>query len=124
MRRYEPSKINCILDGDSAGRKAALRTLPLTFKVGLEFNYVQLPEKTDPDDLLSQHGSEAFEPYLKKANGPLELLFDELLPLGVKSTTQEKLRAIKQLFELVVLSKSEIAQEDLLLKASKLIHIK
>lgn len=123
IRRYEPSKINCILDGDSAGRKAALRTLPLTFKVGLEFQYLQLPEKTDPDDLLSENGAQAFEPYLKKACGPLELLFEEMLPKGAQSSTQEKLRATKQLFELVILSKSEIAQEDLLLKASKLIQL-
>lgn len=123
MRRYAPSKINCLLDGDSAGRKAALRTLPLTFKLGLEFQYVQLPEKTDPDDLLSREGSSAFEPYLKNACGPLDLLFKDMLPQGAQSSTQEKLKATKYLFELVALSKSEIAQEDLLQKASKLIQI-
>ena len=123
IRRYEPSTINCILDGDSAGRKAALRTLELTFKVGLEFQYIKLPEKTDPDDLLSQQGAQAFDPFFKHAFGPLELLFEEALPRGSNASTQEKLNASKQLFELVSLLKSEIAQEDYLRKASKLIQI-
>ena len=123
IRRYEPSTINCILDGDSAGRKAALRTLELTFKVGLEFQYIKLPEKTDPDDLLSQQGAQAFDPFFKHAFGPLELLFEEALPKGSSASTQEKLNASKQLFELVSLLKSEIAQEDYLRKASKLIQI-
>ena len=41
-------KIECLLDGDAAGRKAALRTLPLCFKVGTEFSYLSLPEKRIP----------------------------------------------------------------------------
>ena len=80
-----------------------MRTLPLTFKLGLEFQYVQLPEKTDPDDLLSREGSSAFEPYLKNACGPLDLLFKDMLPQGAQSSTQEKLKATKYLFELVAL---------------------
>ena len=74
MRRYEPSKIECLLDGDAAGKKAALRTLPLTFKVGLEFSYLTLPEKSDPDDLLCTKGIEGLEELRTSAFGPIQLL--------------------------------------------------
>ena len=52
LRRYDPPFVECLLDGDSAGRKAALKYIPLAFKAGLEFRYLLLPEKADPDDLL------------------------------------------------------------------------
>ena len=61
LRRYEPAAVDCLLDGDSAGRKAALRALPLAFKAGLEFNFLLLPEKADPDDLLREQGAAALE---------------------------------------------------------------
>ena len=119
LRRYEPSKIECLLDGDSAGKKAALRTLPLTFKVGLEFSYLTLPDKSDPDDLLCQKGTSGLEELRANAFGPIQLLLDSLLPNGASSSTQEKIKASKQIFELLNQLKSEIAQEDYLQELSK-----
>ena len=119
LRRYEPSKIECLLDGDAAGKKAALRTLPLTFKVGLEFSYLTLPEKSDPDDLLSTNGIEALEALRTKAFGPIQLLLDSLLPDGSSSSTQEKIKASRHIFELLSYLNSEIAQEDYLQEVSK-----
>ena len=123
IRRYEPSRVDCLLDGDSAGRKAALRTLPLTFKVGLEFQYLKLPEKVDPDDLLRKEGVQAIEALRQNSIGPIELLLEEALPKGRESTTQEKLNATQQVFELINHLKSDIAQEDYLKKVSKIIQI-
>jgi DNA primase len=123
IRRYEPSRVDCLLDGDSAGRKAALRTLPLTFKVGLEFQYLKLPEKIDPDDLLRKEGVQAIEALRQNSIGPIELLLEEALPKGKESTTQEKLNATQQVFELINHLKSDIAQEDYLKKVSKIIQI-
>ena len=54
LRRYDPPFIECLLDGDSAGRKAALKYIPLAFKAGLEFRFLLLPEKADPDQLLRE----------------------------------------------------------------------
>lgn len=123
IRRYEPTRVDCLLDGDSAGRKAALRTLPLTFKVGLEFQYLKLPEKVDPDDLLRKEGVQAIEALRQNSIGPIELLLEEALPKGKESTTQEKLNATQQVFELINHLKSDIAQEDYLKKVSKIIQI-
>lgn len=119
LRRYEPSKIECLLDGDMAGKKAALRTLPLTFKVGLEFSYLILPEKSDPDDLLCSQGTEALEKLRSKAFGPIQLLLESLLPKGSSSSTQEKIKVSKHIFELLSQLKSQIAQEDYLQEVSK-----
>ena len=123
LRRYQTPKIECLLDGDAAGRKAALRTLPLCFKVGTEFSYLSLPEKTDPDDLLREGGAKALEDLRAKAFGPIQLLLEELLPNGGSSSTQEKIKASQKIFELLIELKSEIAQEDYLQTVSKIAQI-
>jgi DNA primase len=63
MWRLDPAPILCF-DGDSAGRKAAiraaLRALPhITPERTLRF--VELPAGQDPDDVISSGGSDAFE---------------------------------------------------------------
>jgi DNA primase len=66
MWRLDPSPILCF-DGDSAGRKAAiraaLRALPL---IGPErtLRFVELPPGQDPDDVVRSGGREAFEAQL------------------------------------------------------------
>ncbi|WP_269525676.1 DNA primase [Coraliomargarita parva] len=123
LRRYEPSHIDCLLDGDRAGRKAALRILPLTFKAGLEFRYLRLPDKADPDDLLREQGAEALEPLRAQACGPIELAMEEVLPPGQKATTQEKTRALRRIFELLQSVPSEVAREDYLAHAARIAQV-
>jgi DNA primase len=66
MWRLDPSPILCF-DGDSAGRKAAiraaLRALP---HIGPErtLRFVELPAGQDPDDVVREAGREAFEALL------------------------------------------------------------
>jgi DNA primase len=68
MWRLDPSPILCF-DGDSAGRKAAiraaLRALPF---IGPErtMRFVELPPGQDPDDVVRSGGREAFEELLAK----------------------------------------------------------
>lgn len=123
LRRYQVSRIECLLDGDTAGQKAALRTLPLAFRAGLEFTYLTLPEKTDPDDLFREEGISSLEVLRTKAFGPIELFLKTFLPKFEKSSTQEKIKASEKLFELLNEIKSEIAQEDYLKKMSKIAQI-
>jgi DNA primase len=68
MWRLDPSPILCF-DGDSAGKKAAiraaLRALPhITPERTLRF--VELPAGQDPDDVIRTGGREAFEALLEK----------------------------------------------------------
>jgi DNA primase len=68
MWRLDPSPILCF-DGDSAGRKAAiraaLRALPF---IGPDrtLRFVELPPGQDPDDVVRSGGREAFEALLAK----------------------------------------------------------
>ena len=123
LRRYEPNSIECLLDGDSAGRKAALRALPLAFKAGLEFRFLLLPEKTDPDDLLRKQGSNALEGLRKTAKSGIELLIADNLPEDRAPTTHEKTTALRAVFELLHHVPSEVAREDYIQIAARLVSV-
>lgn len=123
MRRYDPSSIECLLDGDSAGRKAALRALPLAFKAGLEFRFLLLPEKADPDDLLREQGADALEPLRKTAKSGIELAISDSLPEGRAPTTHEKTTALRTIFELLHHVPSEVAREDYIQIAARLVGV-
>lgn len=123
LRRYEPHHVDFLLDGDAAGRKAALRTLPLTLKAGLEFRFLRLPEKADPDDLLRSGGAAALDPLRAAAIGPVQLAMEELLPPGREAGPQEKARALAQVFELLENVPSEVAREDYLKAAARIAQV-
>lgn len=123
MRRYQPNTVECLLDGDKAGRKAALRALPLAFKAGLEFRYLLLPEKADPDDLLRQHGAAALEPLRANSKSAIELAISESLPEDRAPSTNEKTTALRNVFDLLQHVPSEVAREDYIQTASKLLNV-
>ena len=65
-------------DGDSAGVKAAIRSIDRILphlRAGCSVNYIFLKEKKDPDELLHSLGSEVFENYLKKAKPFVDILW-------------------------------------------------
>ncbi|MEM7790180.1 MAG: DNA primase [Verrucomicrobiota bacterium] len=123
LRRYEPGLVECLLDGDSAGRKAALKTIPLALKTGLEFRFLLLPEKTDPDDLLKTGGAEALEPLQNNAKTAIELLVEDGLPDGEPPSTREKTLILQKIYELIAAVPSQVAREDYIQTASRLIGV-
>ncbi|MGM0906751.1 MAG: DNA primase [Pseudomonadota bacterium] len=74
-------RIVCCYDGDRAGRDAAWRALenalPL-LRDGLDMAFLFLPEGEDPDSVVREHGSEAFEQQLKRATPFTEYFFEHL----------------------------------------------
>ena len=73
MWRLDPSPILCF-DGDSAGRKAAVRVatraLPL-IRPDRTLRFVELPSGQDPDDVIRSGGRDAFEALIE-APEPLD----------------------------------------------------
>jgi DNA primase len=68
-------------DGDAAGRKAAWRALEVSLPLAPDnkpLKFLFLPEKDDPDSYIRQHGREAFEALVAKAQPLSEFLLAEL----------------------------------------------
>ena len=90
--RLDPSPILCF-DGDSAGRKAAIRAAgrALPF-IGPErtLRFVELPQGQDPDDLVRSGGKEAVEALLSSPEGLADRLWRHELDAAPLTTPEAR----------------------------------
>lgn len=66
LKRYSKN-VFILFDGDSAGKKASLRALPILLANGLSPKTLSLPDSMDPDDYLQKYGVEKLKKLLGKA---------------------------------------------------------
>jgi len=80
LSKYTKELIFCF-DGDLAGRKAAWRALESALphiNLGLNINFIFLPEEHDPDSLIRQDGAAGFLNRLKQATPLHTFLLDTI----------------------------------------------
>ena len=83
LKRYT-NKIILFFDGDSAGKKAELRSLPLLLSEGLRVHHVRL-EGMDPDECIKKKGASFLKKALEESQDLfLYMFFDQLknIPQG------------------------------------------
>jgi len=81
-------KVYICLDGDEAGRKAAMKIGQL---LGEETRIVGLPEGQDPNDYLRCHSAEEFREFLKAARSPLTIELESIPADTPKTELPQKL---------------------------------
>ena len=59
-------------DSDEAGRRAALRAIPLLEKTGMSVKVVDMGGSKDPDEYLIKHGADAFHVLLDRSDNHIE----------------------------------------------------
>jgi DNA primase len=72
-------RVALVFDGDNAGRKAAMKAVPVVVAAGLEGSYVVLPQGEDPDSFVRKFGVEAFRELLANAPPLIEGYIDALV---------------------------------------------
>ena len=96
MWRVVPEPVLCF-DGDAAGHRAAVRAatraLPL-LQPGQSLRIATLPLGIDPDDLVREQGSAAFERVIEEAKPLYEFIWDSVIAISDASTPE--LRALIQ----------------------------
>lgn len=122
LRRY-CQRIDCLLDGDQAGQKAALRFLPLALKVGLDVRFFVLPAGQDPDTLLGKGGIQAWEKLSARPTTAMEFAASAILPAPDRASPQAKALAAASLYEIVGASESEVARSEYLRQAAGLFRL-
>lgn len=113
LRRYH-SQVECFLDGDSAGQKAAMRFLPMALRAGLEVKFLVLAKGDDPDSLFRERGLAAYEEVRKTALSAMEFAQRSVLPDVMNASAEQKSRAAVTLFEIVSQADSEITRSTFL----------
>ena len=122
LKRFNQEVI-FLFDGDEAGEKAALRALPLAWKVGLDIRFHTLKEGEDPDDVILETG-DAFASLVKEgALSPLQFALNVLLPHPAQATPQEKDGAAKASFALLSNLGSELMRVEYLSQLARLMNI-
>jgi DNA primase len=122
LRRYEP-RLECLLDGDSAGQKAALRLLPIALKAGLEVRFLSLPPGADPDSLLREGGIEALAALRTRAEPAADFACRSLLPDAGAASPADKALASRELFEIFSHADSAVAREEYLAAVAKRLEV-
>ncbi|MBF0491723.1 MAG: DNA primase [Deltaproteobacteria bacterium] len=90
-------EIILLFDGDTAGWKAAERSLGLCLDQGLSPKVVLLPEGEDPDSFLRKQGAEAFQARLRDLKNLLRVVIDKTLFKVGSNSPEGKARALKEL---------------------------
>jgi len=101
LRRYA-EKIVLIFDGDEAGVRAADRALEVFLTSGVDVKLAELPEGTDPCDLVVKQGSEALEEIISGAADALDYKWSQLeRRYAGADSLQSRRRAIDELLRAV-----------------------
>jgi DNA primase len=98
--RFAP-RIVINYDGDSAGRTAAYRALPLCFEKGLETRVLVLPEDLDPDGYIKKYGIASYRKLQEGAGTGIRFLLDQVTK-GRRPTVPEiKARILQSLLPIL-----------------------
>ena len=79
MRKSNPRRIICLLDGDDAGQKAALSYVPIFLKTGLDAHFAVLPIGSDPDHILIEQGREGLAKIIKEGKPMVNYVCSKIL---------------------------------------------
>ncbi|MBT7740408.1 MAG: DNA primase, partial [Opitutae bacterium] len=101
LRRYRPAGIDCLLDGDEAGQKAALRILPICVKSTLDIRFLLLPPGGDPDDLLRSEGLSGLENLKDESLSGIAFAVSMYLGETKDPTPTQKNTVLEHIFEIV-----------------------
>ncbi len=121
--RSRPKGVVCLLDGDDAGKKAALSYISIFLKEGLDAKFAELPLGTDPDQILLSGGPVALQQIIDNATPMLEYAVTQKLPQGALSSPKQKEMISQWFFASLADVESTIIREGYLQQLSRLIAI-
>lgn len=91
LSRFVDSVIVCF-DGDSAGRKAAVKSLEPLLNANFPIKIITIPENKDPDEYIKAYGKDAFQQLIDNAKNVWEF---EIYALSNKYNLKDKLELVK-----------------------------
>jgi DNA primase len=105
-------------DGDSAGRTAAARAVPLGLEKGLNIDVLVLPDDLDPDGFIREHGRDKYLALLKKPIPGIDFLIDALAAAARMGIPEEKGRVARAVIKEIEKVPDPVARGEYLRRAS------
>lgn len=101
-------KMVLIFDGDEAGIRAALRTVPLLIDHEISAQIVSLPAGLDPDVFIREMGKDAFLDEIEKGETVIGFSITQWVKKFSLRTVEEKMKVVVQIIPLIHRLKSQI----------------
>jgi DNA primase len=98
LKRYVDEVVLCF-DSDSAGQNAAVRVLDSLLATGLAIRVATVPPSHDPDSFIKEHGGEAFQQLINKAEGFFDFYLNRLCNTNDITTDKGRLAVVKDMTE-------------------------
>jgi DNA primase len=109
------AKIVINYDGDSAGKAATSRGIPICFELGTQPEVLILPENLDPDGFIRKHGAKSYLQLKESRSVPLiKFMIDLLMPNQTAQSIDEKISIAKRIIEIILINPDTIAGSEYL----------
>lgn len=122
MARYTKNVV-IAYDSDAAGQKAADKAFRLLGEVGLDVKVLRMEGAKDPDEYIKKFGREAFSQLLDKSKSHFDFKFDSVVSQYDISNTDEKLKAIHALENIIAAVPSSVERELYISEVSKKLEV-
>lgn len=100
LKLISPNIIAC-LDGDSAGMKASCKMVDILAENGFNVTAVKIPNNSDPDEYINEHGVEAMQKLLDNAVNYIDFQIDYLAENVDFSKSEQKAKFIKNALQIL-----------------------
>ncbi len=122
LRRYT-EQVVLAYDSDGAGRKAALRAIPILKEAGLSAKVLSLKPYKDPDEFMKALGSEAFEERISQAKNSFLFETDVLYAQYDMGDPEQKTTFHNALAEKLLQFNQRLERENYMEAAARQYHI-
>ncbi len=123
LSRYTKNII-VIFDADTAGKKAAMRSIEILLKQDFDVNVLSLPQGEDPDSFINQFGKDHFEEVLKTAKNFLEFQTSEYEAEGMFEDPKTEAEAIRELVKSAAFVNDELKRGLLIRSISRKFNLR
>jgi DNA primase len=117
LKRYA-DEVVLLLDADTAGVKAALRSAEVLLESGLTVRVAALPEGEDPDDVVRRHGYAKLTEILAAAEPFIVFQVKNLVAREGEITETSRLRVAREVMEVIAKAPEALHREELVHQAA------
>ena len=123
LSRYTKNVV-LLFDADTAGIKAAMRSIELLLKRDFEIRIVSLPSGEDPDSYVNNYGKEKFDELVKSAKNFLEYQSEYFESQGMFEDPLKTAEAIRELVKPLALINDELKSSLLIKNIAKKFNLR
>ncbi len=123
LKRYA-DEVVLLLDSDTAGVKAALKSAEILLANGLTVRVASLPEGEDPDSMVIHKGPEALKEIVRDAESFVLFQIKTLMEREPEINEASRMRVIRAVVETIGLAPEAAHREELLQQAAKTLGVR